>query len=92
MASGAGVKIGSMDNAGRIRFGKYVGDCMECGDPVYALDAAYPITGWEIARSGGGANQIKHRERMPGQVAHPEPCMRKVIARGQPQHEQERLL
>jgi hypothetical protein len=83
-----------MDQSGRIRFGRYVGDCMECGDPVYALDAAYPITGWEIARSGGGANQIKHRERMPNMVCHPEPCMARVVRRekGQPVHEQESLL
>lgn len=31
---------------------------------------AYPITGWEVGRSGGGANRIYARERIPNRVRH----------------------
>ena len=58
---------------------KYAGDCEQCGDPVYTNNAAYPITGWEVSRAGGGANQIKYRERTPNIVCHPTPCLDKLI-------------
>ena len=35
-------------------------DALEWGD----------VTGWEILREGGGANQIHGRERVPGTVRH----------------------
>ena len=54
----------------------FVGNCEKCGEPVdsNAINAqkvaAYPVTGWEISRSGGGANQIKDRQRVPNRVRH----------------------
>lgn len=47
-----------------------VGNCFLCGEPVEERQAAYRVTGWEAARSGGGANRIIGRERIIGIVAH----------------------
>ena len=58
---------------------RYVGDCEDCGDPVYKHEAAWPITGWEVAHTTGGPNQIRHRERIPNIVAHAVPCMDKLV-------------
>jgi hypothetical protein len=47
------------------------GICERCGKPVEApQQPAYPIRGWEVARSGGGANSIRLRERVPDRVRH----------------------
>jgi hypothetical protein len=49
----------------------YYGTCERCGEPVEAPQTpAYPITGWEVGRSGGGANAIRNRERIPDRVRH----------------------
>lgn len=47
-----------------------LGACVFCGKGVAAAVAAYPVTGWEFARSGGGANAIHGRRRVPGRIAH----------------------
>jgi hypothetical protein len=47
------------------------GRCMFCGQDVLDADhAAYRVTGWEFTRMGGGANQIRGRERVPDLIAH----------------------
>ena len=47
------------------------GVCEVCGLPVQSPEQpAFPITGWEVLRSGGGANAIRLRERIPGRVRH----------------------
>jgi hypothetical protein len=47
------------------------GICEECGEPVEAHHTpAYPVKGWEVGRTGGGANAIKQREREPNRVRH----------------------
>jgi hypothetical protein len=47
------------------------GNCHFCSEPVDVNQtAAFPITGWEAERQGGGANRIIGRERTPGKIAH----------------------
>jgi hypothetical protein len=48
------------------------GDCAFCGRPVLGIEtAAWPVTGWEAERSGGGTNALIGRERvLDGRVAH----------------------
>jgi hypothetical protein len=47
------------------------GLCEKCGLVVESPQTpAYPIRGWEVGRTGGGANAIKNRERIPGRVRH----------------------
>jgi len=61
-----------------------VGKCEVCGDPVNDKLSvpAYPVTGWETGRSGGGANRILKRERIPNRVAH-ELCVKHGAPVGQ---------
>lgn len=58
----------------------YAGRCHFCGDEVPARLAAYPVEGWEAARSQGGANRILGRTRLPGMVAHTR-CVQDRLAR-----------
>lgn len=47
------------------------GKCEFCSDVVLTYQtAAFPVTGWELERGGGGANQIKGRKRTPNRIAH----------------------
>lgn len=47
------------------------GVCEKCGEPVAdPQQPAFPVRGWEIGRTGGGANAIRLRERMPDRVRH----------------------
>ncbi|HEY2570187.1 MAG TPA: hypothetical protein VGI27_01875 [Solirubrobacteraceae bacterium] len=47
------------------------GICEKCGRPVRAPEQpAFPVTGWELLRDGGGANAIRLRERIPDRVRH----------------------
>lgn len=47
------------------------GVCEKCGKPVSDAETpAYPITGWEVGRAGGGANSIRLRERVPNRIRH----------------------
>jgi hypothetical protein len=49
----------------------YYGICEMCGREVRSPETpAFPVTGWEAGRHGGGANQIMLRERIPNRVAH----------------------
>jgi hypothetical protein len=49
----------------------YFGVCEKCGQPVESPQVpAYPVTGWEVGRSGGGANAIRNRRRVPDRVRH----------------------
>lgn len=54
------------------------GTCERCGQPVNpeadGRRAAYPVRGWEVERDGGGANQIRLRQRVPNRVRH-ERCL-----------------
>jgi hypothetical protein len=56
----------------------YRGLCERCREEVNpeknGRRAAYPVTGFEVEREGGGANQIRNRERVPGVVFH-EGCL-----------------
>lgn len=57
----------------------YHGICEKCGKPVDASKyeiPAWPVTGWEVQRSAGGANVIHGRERIPNRVRHKE-CLPK---------------
>ena len=57
---------------------RYEGRCTWCGEPVERQHAAWKVEGYEVAHSTGGANQIKNRERMPGNVWHQttvKPCL-----------------
>jgi hypothetical protein len=56
----------------------YGGPCLLCGEPVEAENAAYPVRGWEVTRSAGGANRILGRERVPGEIAHITCAVREV--------------
>lgn len=47
-----------------------LGVCEKCGRPVDKTSAAFPVTGWEVLRDGGGANAIRNRERVPGRIRH----------------------
>jgi hypothetical protein len=55
----------------------YYGVCEVCHFPVQS-DAedqrhrrpAFPITGFEVPREGGGTNHIRNRERIPNRVRH----------------------
>ena len=52
------------------------GVCEKCGEPVREGQApAYPVTGWEVGRTGGGANAIRLRERVPNRVRHAATCL-----------------
>ena len=48
------------------------GTCCYCAEPVRPIEtAAFPVTGWEVERGGGGANQIVGRQRIAdGRIAH----------------------
>jgi hypothetical protein len=47
------------------------GTCEKCGEKVETpQQPAFPVTGWEVVRSGGGANAIRDRKRIPGRVRH----------------------
>lgn len=49
----------------------FVGECEICKQPVDRTHrAAYPVTGWEVARSKGGTNHVIDRRRVPDRVAH----------------------
>lgn len=49
----------------------FYGICAQCGKPVeHPAQPAFEVRGWELLRAGGGANQIKHRSRVPGRVVH----------------------
>lgn len=51
------------------------GTCEKCGEPVVSPQVpAFPVTGWEVQRKGGGANSIRLRERVPERVRH-EVCL-----------------
>lgn len=55
--------------------------CEICGEPVEPWQtAAFPVTGWEVQRYGGGANQIKARERVPNRIAHAT-CLERQLDR-----------
>lgn len=58
------------------------GRCVFCGRPVEVVHtAAWPVSGWEIERGAGGANQIVGRERvLDGRIAH-GPCIREQVDR-----------
>lgn len=62
-----------------------VGPCEHCGQQVRSDEAAYPITGWEVARSAGGANAIRERERVPNRVRHERCLPARVQERAQQQ-------
>ena len=53
----------------------YGGQCEWCFRRVEVQDAAYPVSGFEVARHGGGPNQIRHRRREPNRILHATPCM-----------------
>ena len=57
------------------------GDCVFCDGPVLPLEtAAWPVTGWEAERGGGGANHIIGRTRADdGRVAHLV-CVKRAVA------------
>ena len=46
------------------------GRCLHCGELVKRHQAAWKVEGVEVARDGGGANQIKDRRRIPNMVWH----------------------
>ena len=47
------------------------GVCEFCHHPVLSTQtAAFPVRGWEVERSGGGAHHIAGREREPNRIAH----------------------
>lgn len=47
------------------------GTCEKCGEVVADPETpAFPIRGWEVSRSQGGANAIRLRERVPNRVRH----------------------
>jgi len=49
----------------------HYGTCEKCGTPVESpQQPAFPVTGWEVGRSGGGANAIRNRQRVPDRVRH----------------------
>jgi hypothetical protein len=49
----------------------FYGYCEGCGNPVEdPQQPAYPVTGWEVGRTGGGANAIRLRARVPNRVRH----------------------
>jgi len=51
------------------------GTCEKCGQPVESPQTpAFPVTGWEVLRSAGGANAIRDRQRIPNRVRH-EVCL-----------------
>lgn len=53
----------------------YYGTCEVCRRPVQSPHTpAYPVTGYEVLRSQGGANAIRNRQRVPGKVLH-ETCV-----------------
>lgn len=58
------------------------GLCAFCGEPVKAIEtAAWPVTGWEVERSVGGANAIVGRERVnDGRIGHAV-CARRAAER-----------
>jgi hypothetical protein len=59
----------------------YYGVCEACHhavdtnaeDPRHRRPA-FPITGFEVPREGGGTNHIRNRERVPNRVRH-EACL-----------------
>lgn len=47
------------------------GTCEFCGGEITRMQvAAYPVSGWEVERSQGGANQITGKRREPDRIAH----------------------
>lgn len=63
----------------------FYGACEKCGQPVRDSNgpAAFPVTGWEVLRAEGGANQIKNRERVPNRVRHAHCLPTPRVAEGQ---------
>lgn len=59
------------------------GTCMFCGSPVGDQEeAAFPVRGWELERSQGGANMIFGKEREPNVIAHKRCAKRYVTGTG----------
>ena len=59
----------------------YLGHCHFCTKPVYEADGhAYGVVGFEGIRSGGGANQIMLKQRVPEKIAH-RSCVREAADR-----------
>lgn len=47
------------------------GTCEFCGKDVTTAElAAFPVKGWELERTQGGANRILDRKREPNRIAH----------------------
>lgn len=60
-----------------------LGKCEQCGRTVTKHNAAFPVTGWEVLRDGGGANAIRNRERLPNRVRHIECLPKEGVIEGQ---------
>jgi hypothetical protein len=59
------------------------GICGHCHKPVTEQDiAAWPVTGFEVQREGGGANRILGRERVPDAIFHAQ-CIEDRLANPQ---------
>jgi hypothetical protein len=57
------------------------GVCALCGEPVRSYEeGAWPVRGWELERSGGGANRIALRRRDTTAIAHAR-CVERAAAR-----------
>lgn len=57
----------------------FYGKCAYCGEPIEPpTQPAFEVKGWELLRGGGGANQIKHRKRVPNRVVH-EMCLNDFV-------------
>ena len=58
------------------------GTCELCGSEIASYQyAAYPVTGWEVQRLQGGANQIVGKQRLPNRIAHAR-CVEARLRRG----------
>jgi hypothetical protein len=68
---------------------QFYGACEKCKQPVTDATGppAFPVTGWEVLRTDGGANQIKLRERIPNRVRHAH-----CLPNGRVNEDQESLL
>jgi hypothetical protein len=59
----------------------YLGHCHFCTKAVYGAQGhAFGIVGWEGIRSGGGANMIMLKQRVPEKIAH-RACVREAADR-----------
>ena len=63
----------------------FYGICEACNNPVQDPETpAFPVTGWEVLRAGGGANAIRERQRIPNRVRHAvDDCLKKKPGEGQ---------